>query len=554
MIVLDKELPVVKELRAEGVRVEVSHGEVAIRVAIVNLMPSKATTELQLLRLLGKDGRPVKVDFIRMESHQSKLTEPGYLNRFYKSLTEIKGAKYDGLIITGAPVETLDFDKVTYWQELAGLMDWSLANVEKVLYICWGAQAGLYHHFGIGKRTLGKKISGVFSHKLAKTWHPYLNGLKDGFKVPHSRWTELDEAGLRLNKELEVLAYSKEAGSHMVTDASKKHLFLLGHPEYDADTLANEYFRDLKKGANPQVPTDYFPDDDPGQTPALCWGEAGGILIKNWLAAMKGRVQVQAKKNFPSEFDAKKLICEIGKRVYDKNFVAANDGNISVKIGPDTIITTPTGVSKGFMTPDMLVKMDLSGKVLAGRLKPSSEVKMHLRVYKENPNVGAVVHAHPPVATSYAIAGIPLDKPISPEAVVLLGTVPVAPYATPGTEEVPDSVAPYCRGHNALLLANHGALTWGEDLLQAYYRMESLEHYALMTMYTGNIIQNANELDCNQVTDLIKIREGMGIKTGGTPSCQMEAKPEAAISKEEAIQEVVRQVTANILEAMQQGG
>lgn len=224
-------------------------------------------------------------------------------------------------------------------------------------------------------------------------------------------------------------------------------------------------------------------------------------------------------KKYCSDFEAKKAICEIGKRMYAKGFVAANDGNISVKCSPNTIWATPTGVSKGYMTPDMLVKLDLNGKVIAGKYKPSSEIKMHLRVYRENPEVQAVVHAHPPVATSYAIAGIQLDRAVCPEAVVLLGNVPVAPYATPGTEEVPESVAPYCKDYNAVLLANHGALTWGKNAFEAYFRLESLEHYALMLMYTGNIIKKANELNCGQVSELIEIREKMGIKSGGIPPC-----------------------------------
>jgi L-fuculose-phosphate aldolase len=223
------------------------------------------------------------------------------------------------------------------------------------------------------------------------------------------------------------------------------------------------------------------------------------------------------KQTFYSDQEAREMICEIGRRVYNRNYVAANDGNISVKVSPNEIWTTPTGVSKGYMTPDMMMKMDLSGKVLSGNLKPSSEVKMHLRVYNENPEVNAVVHAHPPVATSFAIAGISLDKPVLPEAIVLLGTVPVAPYALPGTHEVSNSIAPYCNTHNAVLLANHGALTWGRDLMEAYFRMESLEHYATILMYSNNILKKANELNRSQIADLIKIRESMGIKAGGVP-------------------------------------
>ncbi len=257
-------------------------------------------------------------------------------------------------------------------------------------------------------------------------------------------------------------------------------------------------------------------------------------------------------KKYYSDFEAKKLICEIGKRVYNKNFVAANDGNISVKVGPNTIWTTPTGVSKGFMTPDMMVKMDLSGKIIAGKLKPSSEVKMHLRVYQENSEVNAVVHAHPPIATSFAIAGISLDKPILPEAVVLLGRVPVANYATPGTEEVPDSIAPYCKDHNAVLLANHGALTWGRDIIEAYFRMESLEHYASMLMYSTNIINRANELNCSQVTDLINIRTRMGINSGGVPPCEINPtnSQQVETEKEKLIEAVVNKVTAEVLKKL----
>ncbi|WP_313133923.1 class II aldolase/adducin family protein [Anaerocolumna sp.] len=224
-------------------------------------------------------------------------------------------------------------------------------------------------------------------------------------------------------------------------------------------------------------------------------------------------------KRYPSDFEAKKAILEIGKRMYMKGFVAANDGNISCKVGPNIIWTTPTGVSKGFMTMDMLVKMDFNGEILAGNRKPSSEVKMHLRVYEENPEVMAVTHAHPPVATSFAIAGISLDRPILPEAIVQLGSVPIAHYATPGTQEVPDSIAPFCKTHNGVLLANHGALSWGRDVFEAFFRLESIEYYATVLMYTGQIIGKQNELSCDQVNELINTRKKLGINTGGIPNC-----------------------------------
>lgn len=246
--------------------------------------------------------------------------------------------------------------------------------------------------------------------------------------------------------------------------------------------------------------------------------------------------------------EAKEFICEIGRRIYNKNFVAANDGNISIKVNDRELWTTPTGVSKGFMTPDMMVKMDLSGNVLEGELKPSSEVKMHLRVYQENTEAKAVVHAHPPVATSFAIAGISLEKPVSPEAIVLLGKVPVAPYATPGTQEVPDSIAPYCRDYNAVLLANHGALTWGRNITEAFFRMESLEHYALMLMYSEHIIQKSNELSTEQIAELITIREKMGIHTGGIPVPKSDKEIwTASALPEELIENIVRKVTVEVL-------
>ena len=230
------------------------------------------------------------------------------------------------------------------------------------------------------------------------------------------------------------------------------------------------------------------------------------------------------KKTFPNDREARQSIIEVGKRMYIKNFVAANDGNISCKVAEDMIWTTPTGVSKGFMTEDMLVKMRLDGKIMSlGDMQPSSEVKMHLRVYKENPEIMGVTHAHPPVCTSYAIAGIGLDKAIYPEALVNLGVVPCIHYATPGSQDIPDSIAPYCKDYNALLLANHGALSWGKSLMEAFFRLEAMEHYAMILMYTGNVIGKANLLSCDQVQELLEIRERLGTTSGGIPYCAAHA-------------------------------
>ena len=208
---------------------------------------------------------------------------------------------------------------------------------------------------------------------------------------------------------------------------------------------------------------------------------------------------------YPTDEEAKQLIIEVGRRMYIKNFVAANDGNISCKVDDKTLWTTPTGVSKGFMSENELVKMNLDGKIISqGELKPSSEVKMHLRIYNERKDIIAVCHAHPPVSTSFAIAGMSLNQAIYPEALVNLGEVPCVPYEIPGSQALADSIAPYVRNHNAILLANHGAVTWGTSLMDAWYRMEATEHYAMIIMYTNNIIGKANALSCDQINELIK--------------------------------------------------
>lgn len=224
-------------------------------------------------------------------------------------------------------------------------------------------------------------------------------------------------------------------------------------------------------------------------------------------------------KLYPTDDQARRLLVEIGQRMYAKNFVAANDGNLSCKVADDVIWATPTGVSKGYMTEDMMVKMRLDGTVLEqGKLGASSEIKMHLRIYQENPDVGGVCHAHPPISTSFAIAGMSLDRAIYPEALVNLGVVPCVHYEAPGSQGIPDSVAPYCRDYNALLLANHGAVAWGRDLMEAWYRLESTEHYAMIIMYTGSLIGRANVLSNDQITELVDIRKRLGTTTGGIPA------------------------------------
>ncbi len=219
-----------------------------------------------------------------------------------------------------------------------------------------------------------------------------------------------------------------------------------------------------------------------------------------------------------NEYEIKKQICEIGKRIYNKGMVAANDGNISVKLNDNEFLCTPTGVSKGFMTPDFICKIDKNGKVLQanGNFKPSSEIKMHMRVYRERPDVNAVVHAHPMYATSFAIAGIPLTEPIMPEAVITLGCVPIAEYGTPSTEEIPDAVSKYLQYYDAVLLANHGALSFSDSLINAYYKMESLEFYAQL-MYQSKMLGGPKQLSEAQVQRLYEIRRQFGM-TGKHPA------------------------------------
>lgn len=224
-----------------------------------------------------------------------------------------------------------------------------------------------------------------------------------------------------------------------------------------------------------------------------------------------------SKSVYMSEKKAKKAILDIGQRMYVRNFVAANDGNISIRTGENEVWATPTGVSKGFMKKKMLVKVDIEGNVLEGTKKPSSELKMHLRAYQENPELLSVCHAHPPICTCFAIAGIPLDVPVLAEAVITLGDVPVAPYAELGSKEVPEVIAPYCHTHNGVLLANHGAVTWAEDPYSAYYRLESMEYYANILMITGKILKEQNTLTEEQVERLLAMREKFGIKRGGRP-------------------------------------
>lgn len=254
-----------------------------LKVCILNLMPLKEETELQLLRVLSNTPLQIDVSFMTLKSHVSVNTSASHLNKFYITYDDIKEEKFDGLIITGAPVEQIPFEEVDYWEELCMIMDWSKKNVTSTLHICWGAQAGLYYHFGLEKRALDKKISGIFEHRVRNRREPLVRGFDDYFYAPHSRYTEVTKDDVYACKELKVLAESEEAGIYIAIADEGKQIFITGHPEYDRVTLKNEYVRDCTRGLNPEIPAHYFPDDDPEKEPFLQWRSHSINLYSNWL-------------------------------------------------------------------------------------------------------------------------------------------------------------------------------------------------------------------------------------------------------------------------------
>lgn len=254
-----------------------------LNIVILNLMPEKERTELQLLRLLGNTPLQVNVSFLHMATHESKNVSKSHLNQFYETFADIKHRKFDGLIITGAPIEHLPFEEVNYWEELTEIMDWSKENVTSTLHICWGAQAVLYHHYGIDKFPLEKKCSGVFSHSLTDPTIKLVRGFNDQFDVPHSRYTDVSKEEIEAHPDLELLACSDDAGVFMVMSKDEKQVMLTGHLEYDANTLAEEYARDTAKGIDIDVPKNYFPEDNPEKEPLNTWRSHTHLLFSNWL-------------------------------------------------------------------------------------------------------------------------------------------------------------------------------------------------------------------------------------------------------------------------------
>ena len=254
-----------------------------LRLLILNLMPTKIVTETQLLRKLSNTPLQIEVEFLKTLSHSSRNVDPDHLASFYTSFHDIRHRHYDGMIITGAPVENLEFEEVDYWDELCEIMDWTSHNVHSTLHVCWGAQAGLYYHHGIGKYPLGEKLSGVFRHTALRPQSPLFRGFDDEFHMPHSRYTGVLESDILAVPELELLSVSGEAGVFAVKSADNRRVFLTGHPEYDANTLALEYFRDIEKGLPVGIPKNYFPDDDPSKAPLVYWRAHAQLMYTNWL-------------------------------------------------------------------------------------------------------------------------------------------------------------------------------------------------------------------------------------------------------------------------------
>ena len=287
-IKIPNDLPAFHTLEEENIFVipndRADHQDIrALKIAIVNLMPDKITTETQLLRLLSNTPLHVDIDLIQMTTHTSKNTPQEHMLAFYKSFDEVKDNYYDGLIVTGAPVEQMHFEDVDYWNEITKVFEWSKTHVFSTIHICWGAQAGLYYHYGVPKYDVPKKVFGVFKHHIDYPQSLLLKGFGDVFHCPHSRHTEIRREDIEKVPDLIIVAESYEAGIHVVSDLSERHFFLFGHWEYDRDTLAKEYFRDKSKGIEIDLPYSYFPNDDPKQSPVFNWSCSANLMYSNWL-------------------------------------------------------------------------------------------------------------------------------------------------------------------------------------------------------------------------------------------------------------------------------
>ncbi|SHJ59648.1 homoserine O-acetyltransferase MetA [Parasporobacterium paucivorans] len=254
-----------------------------LKIALLNLMPLKQETEIQVLRSLSNTPLQIDLTFVTVESHESKNTPASHLNQFYTTFREIKDKKFDGLIITGAPVELLEYEEVTYWEELKEIMEWSKTNVTSTLHICWGAQAGLYYHYGIPKIRLPKKMFGIYEHRVLHRKNPLVRGFDDMFNAPHSRHTGTRKEDVEKTADLVILSESDEAGVFIIMNKEEKQIFVMGHPEYDRKTLDAEYKRDLEKGLDIDMPVNYYKDNDPQNMPELTWRAHANAFYTNWL-------------------------------------------------------------------------------------------------------------------------------------------------------------------------------------------------------------------------------------------------------------------------------
>lgn len=287
-IKIQSDLPAKAELEEENIFVmdenrAISQNIRPLEIIVLNLMPIKQDTELQLLRGLSNTPLQIDVTFLQMSSHVSKNTSASHIKKFYQTFEEIKNNNYDGMIITGAPVEKLEFEEVNYWDELITVMEWSKKHVTSTIHICWGAQAGLYYHYGIKKELLPKKLSGVYKHRVMNRKEPLVRGFDDVFMAPHSRYTQASRQQILDDPRLKVLADSDEAGIYIVLGDGGKEIFVMGHPEYDRLTLDQEYKRDIDKGIEPDLPVNYYPDDDCNRKPLLSWRSHANNLYTNWL-------------------------------------------------------------------------------------------------------------------------------------------------------------------------------------------------------------------------------------------------------------------------------
>ncbi|GCA65876.1 homoserine O-succinyltransferase [Mediterraneibacter butyricigenes] len=285
---VQNDLPVKEILEHENIFVmdeyRASHQDIRpIRIGLLNLMPLKEDTELQILRSLSNTPLQVDVVFVRVDSHASKNTSTSHLNKFYESFRDIHHQKFDGFIITGAPVEQMEFEDVDYWKELEEIMEWTKTNVTSTLHLCWGAQAGMYYHFGINKKLLPEKKFGLFWHQVRNRKIPLVRGFDDVFLAPHSRHTEVPLDEIEADPRITILADSKEAGVFLCMAEDGRQIFVMGHPEYDRITLDTEYKRDLSKGLDIQMPCNYYPNNDPDQKPLLTWRATANNLYTNWL-------------------------------------------------------------------------------------------------------------------------------------------------------------------------------------------------------------------------------------------------------------------------------